>query len=253
MRGFPRSPERFPRAPDKLPTRKDRGAVRAEPPGRTGPVNDGGPGQLAPLFDLTDTPSNQARDQSSNSASESSSRTSWCSRSYTPASCQARSRCHAVCPDPQPNSSGRSRQRQPVSVWSRGCGVGPLQLDEGDVVGGVVGGVVGPAAPDDAEQAWARTRTAGRGSGRELGRGRRRPGPRDSLMRLPSVKFDDGLAQAVVAAAEEHDVVERPDARVEGRCRLRRRGLRRWGSGLGRRRSRRPWSRHGRCRSGAGW
>jgi hypothetical protein len=52
-----------------------------------------------------------------------------CSWSQTPASCHSRSRRHAVCPDPQPSSSGRSRQRQPVSSeqdpFERGSVVDP--------------------------------------------------------------------------------------------------------------------------------
>ncbi len=56
-----------------------------------------------------------ARDQSSTPWSDSSSSTSWCSRSHTAASCHSRSRRQAVCPEPNPSSGGRSRQRHPVT------------------------------------------------------------------------------------------------------------------------------------------
>ena len=78
------------------------------------PVSGVGP-ISSPLFDRIDTPSIQPRDQSRSSASDSSSSTRWCSRSHTQASYHSRSHRHAVCPEPQPNCSGRSRQRQPVS------------------------------------------------------------------------------------------------------------------------------------------
>lgn len=71
-------------------------------------------GKLAPLFARTATASTQQRVQSSTSASRSSIKMAWCSRSQTPASCHSRNRRHAVCPDPQPNFRGRSRQQQPV-------------------------------------------------------------------------------------------------------------------------------------------
>jgi hypothetical protein len=60
-----------------------------------------------------------ARDQSRTSTSESSSRTSWCSRSHTPAACQARNLRQAVCPEPAPSCEGRSRHRQPVLSTNR--------------------------------------------------------------------------------------------------------------------------------------
>jgi hypothetical protein len=94
-----------------------------------------GPGQVARLFDRTDTPSMQARDQSNSSASDSSSSTSWCSRSQTPASCHARndarrcarirspappvglssgSRCRARTRSPQARRGRRSSAAHPV-------------------------------------------------------------------------------------------------------------------------------------------
>ena len=69
---------------------------------------------VRPPFARTDTAPMLARDQSRTSASESSSSTNWCSRSHTPAACHARSRRHAVCPEPTPSCEGRSRQRHPV-------------------------------------------------------------------------------------------------------------------------------------------
>ncbi len=83
------------------------------------PVSGVRPGQLTPLFDRTDTPSIQPRDQSNTCASDSSSSTTWCRRSHTPASCHSRSRRQAVCPDPQPSCGGRSRHRQPVSSTNK--------------------------------------------------------------------------------------------------------------------------------------
>jgi len=72
------------------------------------PIGGVAPGQLVPLFARTETLSMQPQDQSINLASESSSRTSWCSRSHTSAPCQARSRRQAVCPDSYPSWGGRS-------------------------------------------------------------------------------------------------------------------------------------------------
>lgn len=78
------------------------------------PVSGVRAGQLAPLFARTDTASMLARDQSKTSAWASSSSTRCCSRSHTPAACQARSRRQAACPEPSPGWDGRSRQRHPV-------------------------------------------------------------------------------------------------------------------------------------------
>lgn len=69
---------------------------------RACPVSGVRAGQLAPPFARTDTASMLARDQSMTSAWASSSSTRCCSRSHTPAACQARSRRQAMCPEPTP-------------------------------------------------------------------------------------------------------------------------------------------------------
>lgn len=78
---------------------------------------------LAPFFAAMDALSMQARLQSMRPALCRRSSSFWCSRCYTPASCQSRSRLQHVTPEP-PISSGsisqgvpeRSTKRMPVSA-----------------------------------------------------------------------------------------------------------------------------------------
>lgn len=76
-------------------------------------------GHLGPLLARTDDESTLARDQSMICSSESCSSTARWSCSQTPTSCLSRSRRQAVCPDPQPSSTGRSRHRHPVCNTNR--------------------------------------------------------------------------------------------------------------------------------------
>ncbi len=74
---------------------------------------------FAPPFARTCELSTTALDQSNAPASCSSSRSTWCKRSQTPASFQSRKRRQHVIPDPQPISCGRSSHGMPVLRTNR--------------------------------------------------------------------------------------------------------------------------------------
>ncbi len=81
---------------------------------RSAAIDGRGACLFAPPFARTCELSTTALDQSNAPASCSSSKSTWCKRSQTPASFQSRRRRQHVMPDPQPISCGRSSHGIPV-------------------------------------------------------------------------------------------------------------------------------------------
>ena len=86
---------------------------------RPAAIDGRGTGLFAPPSARTCELSTTALDQSNAPASCSSSKSTWCRRSQTPASFQSRRRRQHVIPDPQPISCGRSSQGIPVFKTNR--------------------------------------------------------------------------------------------------------------------------------------
>jgi len=81
---------------------------------RFAPIRRIRPREVAPLLPGILAESKEARLQSRRSASPSRSKSIWCSRSQTPASCQSRSRRQQVTPEPHPNSWGSISHGMPL-------------------------------------------------------------------------------------------------------------------------------------------
>ena len=103
-----------------------------------------------------------------------------------------------------------------MRVGSGGTGVGVAARDHCQVTGWFVGGAVGPAAPDDAQpRAGQDPDGVGVVVPADSGAGVDVLGP-GAAHAAAVGEVDEGLAQVVVAAAAEHDVVGPPGGRVEG-------------------------------------